>query len=167
MHINSLRSWKVISVSSGNLKEKLIIALLVYPVHMHHTCACRDITNSQWLTPEALISTTEACSHSLFCLRHLTFHTETWDWASERGIRRRMALEINMYLLLQGTLVSFPPTDCYYLRMSFWGSGPFLSINAPFSQPTIRSPLRPLHSASAAVLHLLITQASRLPLRNN
>lgn len=32
-----------------------------------------------------------------------------------------------------------------YLRMSFFGSGPILSINAPFKQPTIRSPLEVLY----------------------
>lgn len=53
--------------------------------------------------------------------------------------------------------------DCHYLRMSFCGSGPFLSINAAFSLPAIRSLLKPLLSGWAAALHLLITGASRPP----
>lgn len=57
--------------------------------------------------------------------------------------------------------------DCYYLRMSFCGSGPFLSINAAFSQAAIRSLLGPLLSGWAAALHLLITAASRPPQRNH
>lgn len=123
----------------------------------------------EWLIPGALISTTQTSPLVFF---------RCWSWrpvAFCSEPRDEGAVEVQTGNSFWDQYMPFTaghrhfilPADCYYLRISFCGSGPFLSINAAFSQPAIRSLLRLLLSGWAAALHLLITGASRLPQRNH
>lgn len=124
-------------------------------------------THFEWLIPGALISTTQTSHRPFSPAGGLLLFTASPQNEGALKVQPGNSFCDRYVPLTAGHPHFIPTVDCYYLRMSFCGSGPFLSINAAFSQPTIRSLLRPLLSAWAAALHLLITGASRLPQTNH